>query len=279
MAGICWSRRSPIRRSASPRLKDIYLPAGDTWFDYFTGRIYPGGQVIAYECPLERMPVFARAGAIVPMAPEMNHAGEKPLDPLTLDVYASDKPSTFRLYEDDGVSLDYRQGKSAWTPITFAPGSDSSSVEIGPTEGAYAGQLKSRRYEVRIHGLLRPGSVSINGSKLAEIGSDDWGGGWTWDPDSRVTVVRLAEPLAIGKKVVLKLDDAGSLADAIALQRILEFRERVRAVKLQQKLKYALILLGQEHGKPPRVIQETEKVEWKLNDLVADRARPVAQDA
>jgi len=254
-----------------PALKDIYLPAGETWFDYFTGRMYAGGQVIAHECPLERMPVFARAGAIIPMSPQVDYADEKPLDPLTLDVYASDKPSTFRLYEDDGASLDYREGKFAWTPITFTPGSDgSSTVEVGPTEGRFAGQLKSRRYEVRIHGLLEPDSVSVNGEKVARIDSDGWGGGWTWDSKQRVTTVRIAEALPIGKKVVVKLDTAGGLADAIALQKVLEFRERVRTVKLIQKLKYALILVGQEHGKPPRVIQETEKVEARLNDIIAN---------
>lgn len=253
-----------------PALKDIYLPAGETWFDYFTGKMYAGGQVIAYECPLERMPVFARAGAIVPMSPEVDYADERPLDPLTLDVYASDKPSTFKLYEDDGTSLEYRQNKLAWTPITFTPQPDgSSTIEIAPTDGSYAGQLKSRRYEVRVHGLLEPRSISLNGAKLARIEADAWGGGWTWDARWRVATVRIAEPLPIGKKVVVKLDKAGSLADAIALQRVLDFREQVRAIKIQQKLKYSLILVGQEHGKPPRVIQETEKVEWRLNDIVA----------
>lgn len=254
-----------------PSLKDVYLPEGDTWFDYFTGEIHAGGQVIAHECMLDTMPVFARAGAIVPMAPDMQYAGERPLDPLTLDVYASDKPSTFKLYEDDGESLEYRQNKYAWTSLSFIPdpAKGANRLEIGPTEGSYAGQPASRKYEIKVHGLLKPGTVTLNGKKLDEIRSDDWSGGWIWDSVARVTTVRVAESMPINKKMVLTLEDSGSLADAIALQKVLNFRERVRLVKHEQKLKYALILMGQEHAKPPHVIQETDKVEMELNKVVA----------
>ena len=253
-------------------LKDVYLPEGDTWFDYFTGEIHAGGQVIAHECPLESMPVFVRAGAIVPMAPEMSYAGERPTDPLTLDVYASGKASTFRLYEDDGESLEYRQNKFAWTPISFVPDASKgvNKLEIGPVEGGYAGQLASRRYEVRVHGLLKPNGVKVNGKKLAEIRSDDWSGGWMWDSEARVTVVRVAESMPVDKQVVVTLEGSGSLAEAIALRNVVDFRERVRTIKHEQKRKYALILMGREHGKPPRVIQETDKVEMELNAIVAN---------
>ena len=54
-----------------PVLKDVYLPEGEHWFDHFTGEIYAAGQVLSYECPLSRMPLFVRAGSILPMAPDM----------------------------------------------------------------------------------------------------------------------------------------------------------------------------------------------------------------
>ena len=54
-----------------PVLKQIYLPAGEQWFDWFTGEVYDGGQVLAYECPLDRMPIFVKAGSILPLAPPM----------------------------------------------------------------------------------------------------------------------------------------------------------------------------------------------------------------
>ena len=108
-----------------PVVKDVYLPEGEKWFDYFTGKIYDGGQIISYECPIERMPLFVRAGSILPMAPNRNNSDQQPVDPLVLDVYAG-KRAEFRLYEDDGTSLEYRKGANAWTPLTFTPGPGDS---------------------------------------------------------------------------------------------------------------------------------------------------------
>jgi alpha-D-xyloside xylohydrolase len=65
-----------------PVVKDTFLPAGDNWYDFFTGQIYEGGQVLSYESPLDRIPVFVRAGSILPLAPEMNFSHERPLDLL-----------------------------------------------------------------------------------------------------------------------------------------------------------------------------------------------------
>ena len=101
-----------------PVKKEVFLPKGDCWFDYFTGDIYTGDRTLDYSCPIERMPLFVRAGSIIPMAPPMDYTEQKPVDPLTLDVYAG-KSAKFKLYEDDGTSLDYRKGSFAWTPITF----------------------------------------------------------------------------------------------------------------------------------------------------------------
>ncbi|MHB0998381.1 MAG: glycoside hydrolase family 31 protein [Armatimonadota bacterium] len=265
---------APVTVSANgkPALKDIYLPKGDNWYDYFTGKIYTGGQVINYECPLDRMPLFVRAGAIIPMAPQMNYSSEKPLDPLTLDVYASDKASSFKLFEDDGESLDYRKGKFAWTNIEFAPQGNNGTytLKIDPAQGKFQGQLKNRRYEIRLHGLLKPDSISLNGKKLDESDAADWLGEWNWDAKTGVTTVRLRKALPTASQAVLTFSGAGTFADASILQKTVEFRDRIRKVKDLEKLKYSLVLCGREHAKPPRVILETEEVEMMLDSLVAN---------
>lgn len=264
---------APITENAhgGDALKDVYLPEGDMWYDYFTGAIYSGGQVLNYECPLSRMPVFVRAGAIVPMAPQMKYSSEKPLDPLTLDVYACDGKSSFRLYEDDGESLDYREGKYAWTDIEFGAEGKAGdyALKIGPAAGEFNGKITSRRHEIRLHGLLKPDSVILNDRKLNGSDSAEWLGDWNWDASARVTTVRLRDPLPTSKQIILAFRNAGTFADTLLLQKTVAFRERVRNVKQEQKLKYALVLCGQEHAKPPRAILETEKVEMKLNGLVA----------
>ena len=106
------------------------------------------------------MPILVRAGSILPMAPDMEYSDQRKVDPLIVDVYAG-KPATFRLYEDDGTSLDYRSGGYAWTPLVYTrEDGGGQKIEIGPSEGKYRVRQKAGRYEVRVHGLLKPQSVN-----------------------------------------------------------------------------------------------------------------------
>ncbi|MHB1457725.1 MAG: glycoside hydrolase family 31 protein [Armatimonadota bacterium] len=253
-----------------PVSKDVFLPAGENWFDYFTGAIYKGGQVISYECPLERMPLFVRAGSVIPMAPDMDFTDQKPVDPLTLDVYAG-KPSEFKLYEDDGISFDYKKGGFAWTTINFEDAEKSGDyyVNIAAVKGKFKGQLSKRRYIIKIHGLLKPESISLNDRVIDELSTDDCKTGWAWDKESRVTTIHLRMPLPVNKNTVISVKNAGLLADSLVLQKVLVLREKVRKVKFLEKLKYAELLRGADHCKPPRVIRKIEVIEQQLNDLVA----------
>ena len=169
------------QETANPFKKDVFLPKGDCWFDYFTGDIYAGDRTINYSCPIERMPLFVRAGSIIPMAPTMDYTEQKAVDPLTLDVYAG-KYADFKLYEDDGTSLDYRKGSFAWTPITFGQtGQESYQLAIGDCKGSFKGQPQTRRYRVSLHGLLKPAAIRLDGRKLPELSAEDCGEGWRWD--------------------------------------------------------------------------------------------------
>jgi hypothetical protein len=252
-----------------PVLKDVFLPAGEQWIDYFTGKIYEGGQVVSQEYPIERIPLFVRAGSIVPIAPQMDYSDQRPVDPLIIDVYAG-KGAEFRLYEDDGTSLDYRKGASASTPISFTPGPEGSyRIEIGPSGGQYEGQGQMRRYEARVHGLLKPQSVRVNGRKLAEKQREEGGEGWIWDKDLAVTTIKLPEPISIRQKVTLTSEGAGTFEDVEMLQKVLDYRERVRRIRDEEQLKWAMWLTGLEFAKPPRVIRVTDQVEFRLNWLVS----------
>jgi alpha-glucosidase (family GH31 glycosyl hydrolase) len=250
---------------------DVFLPAGDNWFDYFTGDIYQGGRKIVHRCPLDRMPLFARAGSIIPTGPKMDYSDQKPVDPLTLDVYAGKRPAQFKLYEDDGVSLDYRKGAYAWTTVIFKPinASGNYALTIGPAHGRFAGQLEKRRYLVRVHGLLKPKSVTVEQTKLDEVGDDQCGAGWTWDAQARTTTVRLPNAYPIDQPVVVVLQEAGTFADAVALQEARNLRDQIREAKRLMKLKNAELMgTDLEIKKPPRVILKTEEVERELTAVV-----------
>jgi hypothetical protein len=155
----------------SPIRNDIYLPAGK-WIDYWDGAEFNGSMTLnGYAAPLEKLPMFVRAGAIIPMYPESNYDGEKPLDPVTLDVYPSGK-SHFELYEDDGTPQAYRKGASARTliemesPVTADSPGDQIIVKVGAAKGMYAGMPASRGYVVDAHVSAKPASVKIGTREL-----------------------------------------------------------------------------------------------------------------
>jgi hypothetical protein len=160
-----WLLVAPVFED-SPVRNDIYLPAGK-WIDYWDGTEQFGPTVLnQYAAPLDKLPLFVRAGAIIPMYPEMLYDGEKPKDPVTIDIYPSGT-SRFSLYEDDGVTQEYRGGASARTSIEVeAPKSLDApnaqvTIKVGAAKGKYAGIPASRSYALDVHIPARPAAVSI----------------------------------------------------------------------------------------------------------------------
>jgi len=182
--------------------RDIYLPPGQ-WIDYFTGQTYPGEQLLRYKCPLDRIPVFVKAGSILPLQPEMAYSDERPLDTLIVQVYGPGR-AEFNLYEDDGSSLGYRTGEYAWTAITEAPlASGTYQITIGPTKGEFKGQVEKRAYRLELHGLPKPQSVELNDHALPMARSQ--GEGWYWDERKSITRIALnARSLRESIRLVVK---------------------------------------------------------------------------
>jgi alpha-glucosidase (family GH31 glycosyl hydrolase) len=252
-----------------PVVKEIYLPSGEQWFDWFTGKTYQGGEVLAYECPLDRMPIFVRAGAILPLAPPMEYSDQRAVNPLTLEVFAG-KAGLFRFYEDDGESLDYRKDGYAWTPITYEPSQQlgQHTITIGPTEGRYHGQSEGRKYKLRIHGLLKPSAVLVGSQIISEKQAFDSSEGWNWNELDRVTTIDLPNSVPIQNQLLLTLRGAGSFSADRLFREVTDYRKRVRQVEVAEKVKWGMLLLPeQDIKKEPHVLRETEQVEQELNDL------------
>ena len=122
-----------------------YLPKGATWYDFWTGRRYGGGQTVTLETRFDRVPMFVRAGSILPLGPEMQYVGEKPWDNLELRVYPG-ADGAFTLYEDEGDNYNYEQGR--YTTITMQWNDKARKLTIGQRQGNYEGMLKQRRFTV-----------------------------------------------------------------------------------------------------------------------------------
>lgn len=185
---------APVVSDTSVR-DGIYLPAG-TWTDYWTGRTYAGpGWLNDYQAPLDTLPLFVKGGAVVPMWPQMNYTGEKPLSTLTYDIHPRGN-STFSLYEDDGRTRAYQSGAYARQRVDVtapATGSGTVTVSVGAPTGSYTGQQAARGYEFTLHVASAPSALTADGSALPRLTSksayDSAATGWFFDPADRSGVL------------------------------------------------------------------------------------------
>jgi alpha-D-xyloside xylohydrolase len=122
----------------------LYLPVND-WYDFWTGARLTGGRVIDAAAPLERMPLYARAGSIVPMGPEEEWSTQKPADPIELRVYRG-VSGDFTLYEDENDNYNYEKG--AYTTISFHWDETKQELTIGERKGSFPGMLQSRTFHI-----------------------------------------------------------------------------------------------------------------------------------
>ena len=120
-----------------------YLPKGALWYDFWTGKPYQGGQTVTLPTALNRVPMFLRAGSILPLAPEMQYVGEQSWQQLEIRLYPG-ADGSFTLYEDEGDSYNYEQG--LFTTIPFVWSDKARTLTIGTRQGRYPGMLQSRRF-------------------------------------------------------------------------------------------------------------------------------------
>jgi alpha-D-xyloside xylohydrolase len=126
-------------------MRNVYLPAGTRWTDFWTGAGLAGGRTVASPAPLDHMPLHVRAGSIVPFGPHLQYAMEKPADPIELRVYPG-ADGTFTLYEDEGENYDYEQGAFAIIPLTWSD--KARTLTIGARQGTFPGMLDKRTFHV-----------------------------------------------------------------------------------------------------------------------------------
>jgi alpha-D-xyloside xylohydrolase len=134
---------NPVYASKATR-RSVYLPRGG-WYDFWTGVLQEGGRRIDAPAPFDSMPLYVRAGSILPMGPELQYTEEKAADPVTLWVYTGAN-AAFELYEDDGVSYGYEKGASATIPLRWDEA--KGALTIGARAGSFPGMLAAREFRV-----------------------------------------------------------------------------------------------------------------------------------
>jgi alpha-D-xyloside xylohydrolase len=147
--------------TAGATTRSVYLPAGTAWYDFWTGSTIAGGQTITASAPIQTMPLYVRAGSIVPMGPSIQYAMQSE-DPIELRIYPGAN-GTFTLYDDEGDNYDYESGQRATIPFSWDD--TAKTLAIGARQGSFPGMLAQRTFRIV---FVRSG----HGSDIAKVPAD-----------------------------------------------------------------------------------------------------------
>ena len=193
---------APATTPGNVTTERVWFPPGK-WTDWFTGATFQGPATQTLTVPLDRMPVFVKAGGIIPEQAPKGHVGADPSAPLTLRVYPG-AAASFTLYQDAGSGTGYAKGQSSLTSINTAQSANAaaSTVDIGPARGSYPGQAGTRSFDVDVVGVSRPQAVLLDGQPLAA--SD-----WTYDPATHTVATAVT---GLANKASAQITEVGGTA-------------------------------------------------------------------
>lgn len=234
-------------------LRGIYLPA-DEWYDYNDGRRVQGPTTItSYPVTLETLPVFVRAGAILPMYPETLYSTQVPKDKLTFDIWPHGE-SEFTVYEDDGETRAYERGEWRKQRISVkAPSADTAgdvTIALDPATGdGYNGEILERATEYWVHTAAKPAEVLLDGKALLAISATNNTAAaaiyrnspqcWWFDPDDKGGTVKIKvakRPIFESVALRLRIPEAAKPACAAYPQAPQDVVERAaKAAKIQKR--------------------------------------------
>ncbi|TFF34766.1 glycoside hydrolase family 31 protein [Mucilaginibacter psychrotolerans] len=146
--------------SGKAKTRELYLPAGTSWYNFWTGEVTKGGQKLSVNVPMDMMPIYVRAGSIIPMGPVMQYATEKPADNIELRIYPGAN-GTFKYYEDENENYNYEKGAKATFTLNW--NDKLHQLSISATKGSFKGMLKKHTFNV----------VLVNGAHGSNTGTAD----------------------------------------------------------------------------------------------------------
>ncbi|NLL01094.1 MAG: DUF5110 domain-containing protein [Clostridiales bacterium] len=127
-----------------PKSREVYLPKGSGWYDFWTNEYYEGGQTIRSDAPIDVIPLYVKAGSILPMTEAMNYVDEIADAPIEVRVYTG-RDCSFQLYEDEGNSYRYEEGEYAISMMEWDD--EKQKLTIGDPIGSYKGMVENREYK------------------------------------------------------------------------------------------------------------------------------------
>ena len=150
-----------LKKAAAP--VKVYLPKGAKWYDFWTNELFDGGRELMRPTPITQLPVYVRAGSIMPFGPDVQYSSEKAWDDLEIRVYPGANAS-FTLYEDEGDNYNYEKG--AFSEICFKWNDAARQLTIDERKGSFKGMLQQRRFRiVLVDNKSGAGNLPMQGGK------------------------------------------------------------------------------------------------------------------
>ena len=155
-----WSEETPDW--TADKSFNVYLPKGASWYDYWTGKLHQGGRYVSVSAKLDDIPLFVKAGSIVPEGPDVQYCNEKPWDELVIKVYPGANGS-FTLYEDEGDGQNYRKGEYSTIEFTLK----GRTLSIGERSGSFKGMPQKRVFKLVFADGAASKEVEYSGDKMS----------------------------------------------------------------------------------------------------------------
>jgi len=137
------------QKAEKPKVRQVYLPKGCNWVDFWSSKTYNGGQTISVEAPIDIIPLFVKEGSILPLGPNVQYAMENPFGEIQIRVYTG-KDCDYTLYEDCGDNLDYQNDK--YSAIKFSYSEKDRVLTISDIQGGFPQMPKERIFNVTVNG-------------------------------------------------------------------------------------------------------------------------------
>jgi alpha-D-xyloside xylohydrolase len=145
-------------KTEKEKTRDVYLPSGTAWYDFWTGKMFEGGRKLKFDAPKDQIPLLVRAGSIIPMGPFVEYTTQKPADPLEVRIYPGAN-GTFNLYEDENDNYNYEKG--IYSTILFSWNDAAKELTIDERKGSFPGMLINRTIKIVLVGEGKATGIEI----------------------------------------------------------------------------------------------------------------------
>lgn len=235
----------------------VWLPKGQ-WYEWYTGTTLEGGKVYDRKFLINEIPVYVKAGAIIPMYPKIKNLKET-VDELVLTVFPGENSET-KVYEDQGNNDLYRQNEFSYTTITKLKGNDGSiTLTVNPREGSFQGMSADRSYHIRLVGSMVPESVTVDG-KIYDYAANETCCTWTYSGNDLTTHIIIPKTPCSSHLTVTVKYTADAVNNASLLNGKIGQFSRYRIAGRYIKVAWGFV----DAGPLPAIVTKTEQTATRI---------------